>query len=360
MKKKTPDHKKLVAIENSLIPAFAVRSKRDKRLLSYCVAQLNPVAEKEFGEITFEIKDFAKVYDLPLTYVYQELRDSIDSLNSQSFKRYEKGVHSTDTWIFWSKYAEYSGIVTIQLNPRLTPLLLDLKEKQYIQFALAETKHFTNKGWTLYVILKQWVKAGTQDFELGELKTLMGMPGKYKRWAEFSRQVIVPSVENINNVSDLKVKYVTMKRGRAIRGLSFTISRKKLGAPQADIDVDRPEQQIHAILIMGGLHGNTIDNFIETAKKHNKLHEFLKKAEGLQQKHKRKTKAITGSLNSFVAGWGQLPLFEVPVEKAAPRTFDSSAIRKCIADKRGCEIRKTKQPRTEMCQDCLEIYPLED
>lgn len=359
---KTPDHKKLVALENSLIPAFAHIGHGEKRFLAYCIAQLDATREKAIGRIQFRATDYAKIFAMPLSNVYDEIREKADALNSRSFRRYENGIHKTDAWVFWSEYREFTGEIEVQLNERLTPLLLDLKEKQYIQFALSNAKDFSNVGWSLYVILKQWLKAGHQDFELDELKALIGVSGKYKRWAEFSRQIIVPAVENITDVSDLKASYVKMRRGRSVVGLSFTISRKRLDAPQADIDIESPEKQIYATLTMGGLHQKTINSIIETGKQHDRLYDLLKKSEQLIETHggkgqAAKIKAITGSLNSFIASWGQLSLFSEPVPTAKTRAVDSAAIRKCIAEKRNCEIRRTKQARNEMCQDCLELYP---
>lgn len=363
--KKTPDHKKLVALENSLIPAFARIGHGEKRFLAYCIAQLDATREKAIGRIQFRAADYAKIFAMPLSNVYDEIRDKADALNSRSFRRYENGVHKTDAWVFWSEYKEFTGEIEVQLNERLTPLLLDLKEKQYIQFALSNAKDFSNLGWSLYVILKQWLKAGHQEFSLDELKALMGISGKYKRWAEFSRQVMIPAVDNINDVSDLKVSYVKKRGGRPVVGLSFTISRKKLDAPRADIDVESPEKQIYAILTMGGLHSKTIAELIETAQQHGRTNDLLKKSEQLLETHGgkgqvAKIKAITGSLNSFFASWGQLSLFPDPTPKAKTRTVDKEGIRECLKSKNGtCEIRKNNNPRLPMCQDCIELYDFE-
>ena len=337
MNKKTHDSNKKVAFQNSLIPAFAMRNKNDKRVLSYCVAQINTVRDINVGEITFEIKDFASVFNLSLVDVYQNLRDSIDRLNSFSFQRYENGIHSTDVWVIWSEYVEYSGIVTIQLNPRLTPLLVDLKEKGYIQFSLESAKDFTNYGWSLYVVLKQWLKAGQRSFSIDELKEQLGLKGKYPEWDLFNRKVITPAIKNINDVSDIvigegktgrqdrEIFFTTMKIGRKINGLHFVICKKTpsptpTGEP-VDIEQNSVQQQLNAILIPCGVHPKTIDALLGKARHYGKEYELLKRATELQKTHGKKTKAITGSLNEFAKSWPQLDLPYEHKEHGTPETI---------------------------------------
>lgn len=364
MKKKTPDHKKLVAMENGLIPAFARIGKTEKRFLAYCIAQLNPVEESELGLIEFRVQDFAKVFDLALTHTYEAIRNAADSLNSRSFRRYENGVHKSDTWIWWSEYNEENGSIKIRLNERLTPLLLDLKEKHYIQFALRQTKDFTNAGWSLYVILKQWLKAGAQEFEIEELKSLMDMTGKYKKWYEFSRQVIEPAIENINEVSDLRVSYEKIKRGRTVTGLSFIIKT----APIGDVIADQPssKEELNVALIRAGMPPKTARDYTDLADKSGKIKWISDKLESLVQRSKGKEnpksylqKMIKGEIDQ-----GSLvDLVPLIGDRVVPEPEHKPALdcwHRHRQQKKKCPIRSgSKTPKEEKCRICLESLPIE-
>lgn len=363
--KKTPDHKKIMAMENGLVPVFAKLSKMEKRFLAFCIAQLNPMTDKSLGQFEVNIADIAKVFDLAPTHTYKLMREAATSINSCPVFRIEGKAHKMDFWFYHLDWFPESGQIEIQFSKRLAPLLLELKNKGYVQHTLGMAKNFSNKGWTLYVILKQWLKAGSQEFELDELKALMGISGKYKRWAIFQSMVIEPAVKNINDFSDLKVSYDKIKKRRAVTGLLFTISRKETNFPKADIDIDNVEQRIHAVMTMAGMHEKTISRYINIARKHNRLHDLLKKSEQLFEKHQdkgqAKTVAISGSLKKYIADWGQLSLFESEKKESSkkePSVIDSDAIRKCLIEKKDCEIRKTGQARAEMCWDCLALYPV--
>jgi len=356
MKKKTPDHKKLVAMENGLIPAFARIGKTEKRFLAYCIAQLNPMEETKLGMIEFRVQDFADVFDLPLTYVYETIRNTADTLNSRSFRRYENGVHKSDTWVWWSEYNEENGSIKIRLNERLAPLLLDLKEKQFIQFALRKSKDFTNRGWSLYVILKQWRKAGAQEFELDELKALMDMTGKYKKWYEFSRQVIEPAVGNINDVSDIRVGYEKIKKGRTIIGLAFTIK----AAPNGDVVVDQasPKEELCAALIRAGLNPKTAKEYTERAYQGDKVQWLLDRIGSFVEKSQGKTTPKSYLQRIILNELHQGNLFNGSFSKPSSAP-DHKEAQDCYLAKRQkgevCKVRERGEAgNRKKCQICLE------
>ncbi len=303
-------------MENSLIPAFAHIGHGEKRFLAYCIAQLDAKRETAIGRIRFRATDYAKIFQLPLSNVYDEIREKSSALNFQPFRRYEDGKHKTDAWIYWSEYKEFEGEIEVQLNERLTPLLLDLKDKQYIQFALHKAKDFTNKGWSLYVILKQWVKKGSQEFELEDLKFLMGISGKYKKWYEFSRQVIIPATENINKVSDLTIEHSTIKRGRRVIGLYFSITRKKAGDEDV-IDIQPQREKLYLALLNAGLSPKTAKNYSLKAEEHNKTKIILDKLPGMikrasKQPPQNQKKYLQGAISHEIS---QGSIFNISTKK---------------------------------------------
>jgi len=221
---KKSDSKKLVAMKNALIPAFACMGHGEKRFLAYCIAQIDSTREKNIGLISFSAARYADTFKLPIRNVYVELKDKSLALNRRPFERREPDGVAGSVWITDWKYFDGEGRIEIQLNECLAPLLLDLKN-QYIQYALASAKRFTNRGWSLYVVLKQWQNAGRKELDLNTLRAALGLSGRFKRWYEFAREVIRPAVENINAVSDIEVSWEKVKKGRTVVGVSFSISR---------------------------------------------------------------------------------------------------------------------------------------
>ncbi len=313
MNKKTPDCKKLIAMENGLIPNFAKLSKMEKRFLGYCIAQLNPMTENKMGLFTVNIADIAKVFNIAPTHTYPLMRAAAITINSCPVFRVEEKACRMDFWFQYLDWFPETGQIEIQFSERLTPLLLELKEKGYIQYSLCMSKDFTNKGWSLYVILKQWLQKGSQEFELNELKILLGIEGKYKRWAEFSRQIIIPATENINNVSDINVVYDIIKRGRAVVALNFTI-RKREPNEEEIIEINTNKEDLIFMLQQEGVNKKTAKEYADKAERAGKIQIITAKFDKMvkrAEKHTSKQKYLLGAIRNEIDGIQQREITEV-------------------------------------------------
>ncbi|MFC0309985.1 replication initiation protein, partial [Gallibacterium trehalosifermentans] len=66
-----------------------------------------------------------------------------------------------------------------------------------------------------------------REISLTDLKDWLQISNKYPRYNNLKQWVIDPSIDEINEKSDLKVIYEPIKRGRRIVALKFTIQTKK-------------------------------------------------------------------------------------------------------------------------------------
>jgi len=163
--------KKLVAKKNILVPEFVKLRHQEKRFLAYCIAELNPKKDATLGRFTVNIGNIADVFGLSKTSTYPRIREAATAINSRPIIRKNSKRTQMDFWFSWLDYEEDSGNVEIQFNERLVPFLLDLK-REYIQYPLSMVVGFSNRTWSLYEIIKQWVRAGKKHFTLDELKGL--------------------------------------------------------------------------------------------------------------------------------------------------------------------------------------------
>ncbi len=81
----------------------------------------------------------------------------------------------------------------------------------------------------LYEILMSWRGAQkTEMIELSELRNRLGVEGKeYRKMSDFKRRVLDLATHQINENTDIKVRYQQYKSGRKIIGFSFDFSFKK-------------------------------------------------------------------------------------------------------------------------------------
>jgi plasmid replication initiation protein len=73
----------------------------------------------------------------------------------------------------------------------------------------------------------QWSSKGEREIEVSELKEMLQLEGRYKRFNNFLERVIKPAIEDINMHSNLLVTYGIRKRGRTISHIQFKFDVKQ-------------------------------------------------------------------------------------------------------------------------------------
>ena len=81
--------------------------------------------------------------------------------------------------------------------------------------ALADKKHMGQPYW---------------EYPLGELQRLFQLEGKYSKWYDFSRYVLTPALEEINDFGTVTVNATPKKIGRSVRSVRFDWEWKSLDA----------------------------------------------------------------------------------------------------------------------------------
>lgn len=72
--------------------------------------------------------------------------------------------------------------------------------------ALADKKHMGQSWW---------------EYSLDDLRAVLDATSKYPRWVDFSRYVLIPAVEEINDFGTVKLKTTPKKKGRSIGSVRF-------------------------------------------------------------------------------------------------------------------------------------------
>ena len=62
---------------------------------------------------------------------------------------------------------------------------------------------------------------------IDDLRGALGLEGKYPEFKILNRAVIKPSVDELNQHTDLVVEYETIKKGRTVTALAFTFKQNK-------------------------------------------------------------------------------------------------------------------------------------
>ena len=238
------------------------------QLLAYAIYSTQQDGKTKFHKVDFENKFGLTKYNTEDAYKDSErilgLKVSTEDLENDRFK-------------FWNAFSsmEYdNGKFIFEWNSNMIPHILKLKEK-YVMTDLTITANFKSSfSWILYDYLKAyygyWHKPITKDalmklFGVEDRKTYIQSTGQFKRG------VLNVAIAEINEHTELEVRYNEEKKGRSIVGFDLiwssgtkvkSATKKQVKELKAIVDVIL-EESLQFINLNNGENRQSAINIIQ-------------------------------------------------------------------------------------------------
>ena len=228
MKKKKIQNYNSIAIvkSNRIIEAKYRLNARAQKFILFMAAMINP-ADEEFKYLRVKIKDIEPIFNTDQKKwgsIYQIVKDVLLSLNNHPLKITQTdGSHLIINWIASAEIREGSGMVEFEFSEKLRPYLLQLKShftKYKLQNILQLKSGFSIR---LYELLKARQFIGKAEYEVGELKEILGLGDKYSVYYDFKRRVLLVAQEELKSYSDIYFDFKEKRVDRKVSSLTFYI-----------------------------------------------------------------------------------------------------------------------------------------
>jgi len=190
--------------------------------------------DKDFHEYTIDLNEFVKYFGLEGNKnAYQELRNGARQLQKKIITLktvLEDGTTEFSDIPILIKVArneDKKSYVRLSFHPDMKPYLLELKS-HFLSYDIKNILQLpTPFSIRIYEICKQYAKIKKRIIGIEELKIMLGIVDKYKKYSNLKMRVIEPSVEYINKYTDIQLSYKELKKGRSVEKLSFEIVSKE-------------------------------------------------------------------------------------------------------------------------------------
>ncbi|MGT0049010.1 replication initiation protein, partial [Helicobacter pylori] len=148
------------------------------------------------------------------------------------------------------QYFKRKAVICYQLNDCLKPYLLGLR-KNFTQIPLQHILPIRS-GYAIriYQILLSELKQNRNEvtMTLIELQDILCVPKSFYAWIDFKRNVLEPSLKEINATTDIVASYRTKKQRQKITEIVFEICYKDL-QKRKDQAKDKEQQRIQMEVI---------------------------------------------------------------------------------------------------------------
>src|SRR5690606_24538799 len=92
----------------------------------------------------------------------------------------------------------------------------------------------------LYELMKKWEYLGKWEITIEKLKDRLGIKQQsYSVYGNFKNRIIVPSINELNEKTDIQISFKEIKTGRKVVGFEFTIRH----SPEKEIKLSNPEKK---------------------------------------------------------------------------------------------------------------------
>lgn len=211
--------KKTITQANAMINSKYTLNLSEQRLILFAIAQIDSVNDESFFKFSCTVKELEKELNIDLN------ENRLKNLAVNILKKpllIKDGIN----WIacnWFSSFKYYGGEARMEfkISDDLVPYLLKLKEK-FTTYSLEIAIQFQGKYTTRFYEFCMQVKNQNKkeiSFELNFLYELLQLPKSLKIFADFKKRVLDPSINEINEKTEIKASYEAIKTGRKYTNL---------------------------------------------------------------------------------------------------------------------------------------------
>jgi plasmid replication initiation protein len=218
----------IVTKSNHLIEANYKLSLNEQRLVLSAISQID--ARKPIdrdNNFTITASEFSEIFNIPVKQAYEALHDAASRLYERDIKTHDSLANTTERfrWVDYIKYWHQEAKVTLSFSHRIIPYLT-LLHQQFSSYELKQiSKMRSAYSIRLYELLVQFMKTGERDITLKKIRELFELKKQYPRFFDFKKRILIPSIDDINQTTDIRVEWDVVKKGSRISGLIFVFEK---------------------------------------------------------------------------------------------------------------------------------------
>lgn len=230
--------RELIVKDNALINASYSLELTEQRIILLAILKARENKTPHNQELIVTAQSYITAFNVHRNTAYKTLKTACDNLFDRrfSYQRYsDKGKveQVKSRWVQSVVYAESDSYIKIKFADEVLPLITML-EKHFTSYELQQVASLKSiHAIRLYELLIQYRTVGKLEISLSDLRLKLGIAdGKYPTMNNFKARVLDVGIQQINEHSDITVKYEQVKQGRTITGFKFSFKQKAKATAQ--------------------------------------------------------------------------------------------------------------------------------
>lgn len=239
----------LVVQSNKLIEARYRLSTNEQKIMRILISTIEK-EDKDFQEYTFPVKKLQEFLGVNTNAIYKVIDSTTDNLLGRVLRfEHDGGDWIKTSWLSSVEYRNGEGVVIMCFDPKLKPLLLQLKS-HFTKYELGNILRLKSRyAIRIYEIGKQIVNLGNGEvvFDLANLRSRFELkPTEYPLFQNFRARILEPAHREINEKTDLHYEWQGVRGGRGgkVHAIRFLFHNKRAAEAKGE------EQTTNSMLAM--------------------------------------------------------------------------------------------------------------
>lgn len=228
-KRKEEERNELIVQHNNLMEARYRLSLQEKRLVLWLASQVK-LTDEDFKEHVLSINEFAKLTGVRKDRLYSDLQTITRRLMQRIISIYPIGENRLIqvAWLGGADYKFDEGTVSLSFHPHLQPFMLNLRD-HFTALNLSDLMGLQSVySVRIFELLKQYESIGKREISLKDLREYCGIaPDKYKKFNNFKKRILESAQREINEKTDLEIRFEEIKNVRQVSSILFHLSANK-------------------------------------------------------------------------------------------------------------------------------------
>ena len=220
---------KLVVKDNALIEASYSLGTVEQRilLLAILVARENNTTIERDKELTIHASKYSEVFNVDKKAGYEALKSGVQGLLNANFGYRVKDKVVYSNWVDTIAYIDNKAVIEVIFTTKVVAFISEL-ERRFTAYDINQVANLKNRyAIRLYESLIQYRGTGKLNISLTDLRLRLGVvDDEYYQMSMFKKRVLDLAVSQINEHTDITVKYEQVKTGRTIVSFKFSFKQK--------------------------------------------------------------------------------------------------------------------------------------
>lgn len=194
--------------------------------------EFNNIEQLKDKELIIHADDYMRVFKVERSAAYEALKKAVIGLYraewGYKFVNAKGNVEVVyERFTQSAKYVENEGSVKFMFANVCVPMLVEL-EKNFTSYEIEQIANLKSRySMRFYELLMRFKGTGVLKISYEELRFRLGLlEHEYSTMSNFKQFVLDTAIRQINENTDIFVKYEQQKRGRVITGFTFKFKHK--------------------------------------------------------------------------------------------------------------------------------------